>query len=245
MQNEPSPATPPPEVPYRPHIGPSRQYMRDMILGVNDGLVSVFLLVAGVVGGGLTSRQVLVAAVAAAVAGAVSMAAGEYVATKSQEEVFDSEMELEREHLLHHRHIEQEEIREMFGGMGLDAENVERVLEAIDRDDEVFLRVMMALEFGVIEEERRSPITAAVLSGLLFLAGSLPSVIPFTLPIASNTALAAAAIASLICLFAVGAVKTFTTRGSLLRAGFENTAIAVAGAVLSYGIGSLFRISTS
>ena len=69
------------------HLGASRQYWRDIILGVNDGLVSTFLLVAGVAGGGLLSRDILLTAIAGAVAGAVSMAAGEYVATKSQNQV--------------------------------------------------------------------------------------------------------------------------------------------------------------
>ena len=82
---------------YEPHIGASRQYMRDIILGVNDGLVSTFLLVSGVVGGGLSSTDVLLTGVAGALAGMISMAIGEYLATKSQEEVFDAELALEAE----------------------------------------------------------------------------------------------------------------------------------------------------
>ncbi len=92
--------------PYREHQGAHRQYVRDIILGVNDGLVSTFLLVVAVVGGGLSTDGVLLAGVAAAIAGAISMAAGEYIATKSQEEVFEGEMELEREHLKYHREVE-------------------------------------------------------------------------------------------------------------------------------------------
>ncbi len=69
------------------HLGASRQYWRDIILGVNDGLVSTFLLVTGVAGGGLLPRDVLLTAISGAIAGAISMAAGEYVATKSQNEV--------------------------------------------------------------------------------------------------------------------------------------------------------------
>ena len=72
---------------YQEHIGSSRQYWRDIILGVNDGLVSTFLLVAGVAGSGLDVRDILLTAIAGALAGAVSMAAGEYMATKSQNEV--------------------------------------------------------------------------------------------------------------------------------------------------------------
>ena len=87
----------PPE--YQAHIGSSRQYMRDVILGVNDGLVSTFLLVSAVVGGGLDATQVLLTGVAGAVAGMISMSIGEYLATKSQDEVFDAEIALEKIHL--------------------------------------------------------------------------------------------------------------------------------------------------
>ena len=84
---------------FTEHLGKHRQYWRDIILGVNDGLVSMFLLVAGVVGGGMATRNILLTAVAGAIAGAVSMAAGEYMATKSQDEVFQGEIELEKEHI--------------------------------------------------------------------------------------------------------------------------------------------------
>src|SRR5690606_4510673 len=96
---------------YEPHVGISRQYWRDIILGVNDGLVSVFLLVAGVVGGGLDTAGILLTALAGSVAGAISMAASEYLATKSQDEVFDSEIELERSHIAEFRDRELDQLR--------------------------------------------------------------------------------------------------------------------------------------
>jgi VIT1/CCC1 family predicted Fe2+/Mn2+ transporter len=228
---------------YREHVGPSRQYMRDIILGVNDGLVSIFLLVAGVVGGGLSSRDVLLAGLAASAAGAISMAAGEYIATKSQEEVFDSEMELEIEHLEHHREHELQEIRDMFGddGMGLPADDVEHIVNALDKDDAAFLKTMMALEFGVVEKERRSPYAASALSGVLFLSGSLPSVLPFVFIDSTSTALAVAAVAAGLALFGVGVLKTMVTRKSWLWAGTENVLIATVGAIVSYGVGALYN----
>jgi VIT1/CCC1 family predicted Fe2+/Mn2+ transporter len=221
-------------------VGPTRQYLRDIILGVNDGLVSIFLLVVGVVGGGLPARDVLLAALAASVAGAISMASGEYIATKSQEELFDSEMELEREHLKYHRDIERDEIREMFGNMGVEAHLVEEIVQSLDKDDEAFLKVMMALEFGVIEDERRNPYLAAAFSGILFLAGSLPSILPFVFLENTGVGLGIAAIGSGIGLFIVGALKTLTTRNNWAMSGFENVAIAAAGAGLSYLVGSLY-----
>ena len=234
------PVAPEEIVPYRPHVGATRQYMRDIILGVNDGLVSVFLLVVGVVGGGLGSSAVLLAALAASFAGAISMSAGEYIATKSQEEVFDREMTLEREHLKYHRDVERDEIREMFGDMGLEDHLIEEVVFSLDADDEKFLKVMMALEFGVLETERRSPIRAAVYSGLLFMAGSMPSVLPFVFMDTPRSALAVAAIAAGLALFGVGALKTMTTFKNPWTSGMENVLIAAAGAALSFGIGSLY-----
>lgn len=74
---------------YEEHLGDGRQYWRDIILGVNDGLVSTFLLIAGVVGAGLPNGEILLTALAGTVAGAISMAAGEYIATKTQNEVMD------------------------------------------------------------------------------------------------------------------------------------------------------------
>ncbi|MCB2223383.1 MAG: VIT1/CCC1 transporter family protein [Actinobacteria bacterium] len=225
---------------YRPHVGPTRQYMRDIILGVNDGLVSIFLLVVGVVGGGLTSKQVLLAGVAASIAGAVSMAAGEYMATKSQEQVFDREMALEREHLRYHRGVELQEIRDMFGDLGFPEADIERVVEIVDADDESFLKVMMALEFGVVEEERRSPSLAMVMSGVLFLTGSLPSILPFVFVSDPLTALWIAAAGSGVGLFVVGAVKSMVTFTNPWVSGLENVGVAAVGAGVSYLVGSLF-----
>ncbi len=197
----------------------------------------------GVVGGGLSPEAVLLAGIAAAIAGAISMASGEYIATKSQEEVFEGEMELEREHLLYHRDVERDELREMFGEMGLDPENTERVVEALDRDDDAMMRVMMALEFGVVETERRNPFAAMAMSGLLFLAGSLPSILPFVFVDSASAGLAWAAILSGVALFVVGALKTKATRGNPWKSGIENLAIAAGGGVVAYLVGSLFDVA--
>ncbi len=229
--------------PYREHQGAHRQYVRDIILGVNDGLVSIFLLIVAVVGGGLSTDAVLLAGVAAAIAGAISMAAGEYIATKSQEEVFEGEMELEREHLTYHREVERNELREMFTDMGLDAENTERVVQALDKDDDAMMKVMMALEFGVVDTERRNPLAAMAMSGVLFLAGALPSILPFAIASSPGTGLVWAAILSGIALFGVGAFKTLATRGNPWRSGAENLAIAAAGGLIAYLVGSAFDVA--
>jgi VIT1/CCC1 family predicted Fe2+/Mn2+ transporter len=225
---------------YEPHIGGSRQYMRDVILGVNDGLVSTFLLVSGVVGGGLSATDVLLTGIAGAIAGAISMSIGEYIATKSQEEVFDAELELEAHHLEEHRDDEVAQLRAMLADRGLTGDDLDTVVAIIDKSDDTMLNMHAALEFGIVDDERRSPYLAAVASGMLFLAGALPSVLPFAIWDETGTGLLAAAVLAGIGLFAVGAAKTIQTRKNPWLSGAENLALGLVGGAIAYGVGTLF-----
>jgi VIT1/CCC1 family predicted Fe2+/Mn2+ transporter len=224
---------------YQEHVGETRQYWRDMILGVNDGLVSMYLLVAGVVGGGLATGQVFLTAVAGAIAGAVSMGAGEYLATKSQEEVLTSELKLERAHITHYRQMELDQLREIFADMGIAVEDLDGIIAAFDRSDVALLNAMKALEFGVVDSERRSPIRAMAFSAALFVLGSASSVAPFGFVSDATTGLIWASILSAIGLFAVGVAKTKVTRTNPILAGLENLLIAGVGGLIAYYIGSL------
>lgn len=223
-----------------PHIGESRQYWRDIILGVNDGLVSIFLLVVGVVSGGLDRDQVLLTAIAGAIAGAVSMAAGEYLATKSQDEVLAAELTLERTHIEEFREMEVDQLRGFFSDMGVEPEAMEGVMAGFADNDIALLNAMAALEFGVVDSERRSPYLAMAASGGLFLLGSLPSVIPFMLAGSETTALIWATVFSLLGLFAVGVVKARVAKTSWVKSGLENMIIAGVGGAIAWAIGWAF-----
>lgn len=223
--------------PYQEHLGPRSLYLRDSILGVNDGLVSMLLLVVGVVGGGVESEVVLLAGLAGAFAGAVSMAAGEYMATKSQEELIDAELALEVEHFVHYRDKELDEIREFLGDVGLGHESIQAVVAEAAVDDDILLALMKAFEFGVIDEGRRNPILAMATSGLLFLLGSAPSVVPFMFFDNPNSGLLVAVIAAVVGLFVVGALKTVVTRKNPVQSGLENVVVAGVGAAVAYSIG--------
>jgi len=225
---------------YTQHLGRNRQYLRDIILGVNDGLVSMFLLVAGVVGGGMATRNVLLTGVAGAIAGAISMASGEYIATKTQEEVFEGELALEKEHIRDYRQDELHELSDLLEDIGLDGPLRDEVVSHFGEDEDALLKVMTALEFGVVETERRSPYRAMWMSGGLFLAGSSPSVIPFAFVSRASTGLWIATIGAVLGLLVVGAVKTWATRGDPLRAALENLLVAAGGGGLAYGVGVLF-----
>ena len=223
---------------YVPHIGATRQYWRDIILGVNDGLVSVFLLVVGVVGGGLDPGQVFLTAIAGSIAGAVSMAAGEFLATKSQDEVLAAELDLERIHIKEFRDQEISQLRGFFEDMGVHPDKLDSVVGGFENNDEALLNAMAALEFGFVESERRSPYRPMAASGLLFLAGSLPSVVPFAMADSSAVALTWATTMTLLGLFAVGVVKASVANSHRIRSGLENMVIAGLGGLVAWFIGN-------
>jgi len=226
------------------HLGGSRQYWRDIILGVNDGLVSTFLLVAGVAGGGLESKDILITAIAGAIAGAVSMCAGEYVATKSQNQVMYGEIELEQEHIAKYRIDELREVPEYLELIGIRHKGLQKkLLRYYASDLDSLLKLHMAIEFGFLEEEQRSPEMAGLVSCFLFLAGSIPSILPFCIPdVHPKAGLLAAALASLTALLVVGAIKTWASRGNCLQSAVENLIVAGCGGVIAYGTGLLFDL---
>lgn len=225
------------------HLGASRQYWRDMILGVNDGIISTFLLVTGVAGGGLSSHDILLTSIAGSIAGAVSMCAGEYVATKSQNEVITGELALERIHITKYFDEELSELGELMNLIGISKDQALRrqMRQFYENNPDSLLQLMAVLEFGVIDSEQRSPIQAGVFSGLLFAAGSLPSIIPFFI-FNDNPSwgVVSASILTITALMMVGVVKTWATRTNWVSAAVENLIIAGCGGLLAYSVGELF-----
>ena len=234
--------SPPSEaVPYRPHQGEGSQYLRDFILGVNDGLISTFLLVVGVVGGSASTHQALLTAISAAVAGAIAMGIGEYIATKSQLQVNDGEMRLEVEHFKYHRDVELLQLRQFLQSVTLSGPLLEAVVSEVGRSDESLMRMMMAFEFGVHADElERNPWKAMLMSGRLFLIGALPTVVPFFFSISPGEALGIAAGLVGVALFTVGAYKTRTTRGNWIIDGGENLTLGAIATGISYAVGVAF-----
>lgn len=224
---------------YEPHIGESRPYWRDVMLGINDGLVSMALLIVGVAGGGLTRSQILLTGIAGALAGGVSMGAGEYLATKSQDEVFESEVDLEKVHIQRFRRQEVGQLYEMLNDVGVHPDDIEATVAALSRTDNVLLNSMKVLEFGMVKTEQRRPSIAMLTSGGLFLAGALPAVVPFVFPLTVLTALTIAVVLTGVALFAVGVIKTRVTHTNAVRAGAENLLIAGIGGLIAYLVGRL------
>ena len=228
--------------PYQPHAGEGSQYLRDFILGVNDGLISTFLVVVGIVGGGGSTLQSLLVGISSAIAGALSMGIGEYIATKSQLQVSSSEMCLEKEHFKYHRDVELEQLRQFLASVNLSGNLLDAVVSQVGCSDEGLMKMMQAFEFGGEEELERNPLKAMWMSGRLFFLGSLPTVIPFFFTMLnSGEALGIAAGLVGLCLFIAGAYKTRTTKGNWIVDGMENLCMGAVGAGIAYAVGVIFN----
>lgn len=227
--------------PYKEHQGEGSQYLRDFILGVNDGLITNLLLVVGLIGGGQTTRAILLAAISSAVAGAIAMGLGELVATKSQNEVVEGETNLEREHFKYHRDREIQQLRGYLMSVGLEGPLLEACVRKIGSNDETLMTVMTRFEFGAeaSEELERSPLRAMIMSGRLFFIGAMPSTLPFILN-DPNIAVALACVFASLCLIGVGVYKTRTTGGSPYRGAMENFACGAIGGTFAFLIGLAF-----
>ena len=171
------------------------------------------------------------------------MCAGEYVATKSQNEVTKGEIATEERHIQDYRNEELKEVSGLLELIGIgEADRVlqKKLVRHYARDPRALLKIMIALELGFLEDEERSPFMAGLVSFFLFLIGALPSVAPFMIPgIDPNIGFIAAGIATCVFLLIVGAVKTFVTRGNCVSAALENLCVAGFGGAVAYGAGAL------
>lgn len=156
------------------------------------------------------------------------------------------ELALEQQHVSLYREDELLELRNLLPVIGVSqADNpalVEQLMEHYRQQPGALLKIMTALEFGVLDEEVRSPLRAGLFSCLLFVAGSLPSVLPFCFSALGPTeGLVVAALSTTLALFVVGAVKTWATRGNCWSAAMENLIIAGLGGGFAYAVGVLFN----
>ena len=210
--------------------------VRDVIFGANDGLVSILALVAGVYGAITESHVILIAGAAGAIAGAISMGAGAYLSAKSEKEV--TEKERDRKGLKRRGTPEEEKERliRFYQARGFKRRDAEAVADRVAQQEESRESYTIGEEVGLASEESWPPVKAALFTGLSFAVVSLIPVLPFVF-MEVNPAVITAAIASIACLFGVGASKAIFTRKSWIKSGVEMMAIGALASVVTYAIG--------
>lgn len=216
---------------------PKGRAIREVIFGMNDGLVTTVGFLAGVTISISELRLILLAAVATIVAGAVSMAIGAYLSTKSQREFFHSEVELERWEIEKDPEKEAQELREIYHEFGFNKAEQEIIIKRVMADKDLMLRIMKREELGLIDEHLDDPGKVAVTMGLSFLVGSLPPLLPYFFLGNPIHALWAAISLSVLFLFSAGVAKTWLTRTNPIRSGLEMTLLGVVAVMVGFGLG--------
>ncbi|MDQ3311484.1 MAG: VIT1/CCC1 transporter family protein, partial [Actinomycetota bacterium] len=165
--------------PHAAHRSVSGGLARAAVFGVNDGLVSNVSLVLGFAGSGADSSVVRLAGLAGAIAGGVSMAAGEWVSISAQNDLVERELDVERRELLHNTTSETSELVDMYEAHGMSRASAQSAAEQVMREPERALVVHAREEFGVDPYDLPSPWRAAALSLVCFLVGALAPVVPW------------------------------------------------------------------
>ena len=217
--------------------------LRAAVFGVNDGLVSNLSLVMGFAGASADAKFVLLAGLSGLLAGASSMAAGEYVSMKAQRELLERQIELEAAELAVSPEEEVAELALIYRAKGLNKEEAERLASRLTEDPNVALDTLVREELGLDPRELGNPIGAAVGSFLAFAGGAILPVLPFFF--GASTELIAASIAiSGAALFGVGALISLFTGRDTLFSGGRQLLIGAAAAAITFALGSLIGAST-
>ncbi len=216
--------------------------LRAAVFGVNDGLVSNASLILGVAGAGVGGDVVLLSGVAGMLAGAFSMAAGEYVSVRSQREFHEYQITLEREELDQYPQEEAAELALIYQAKGVSAEEAKRMAESLIRDPDRALDTLAREELGLNPEELGSPWGAAISSFLAFALGALIPLLPYLL-LSGQRAFLGVLAASAISLFGVGAaISLFTGKGAV-AGGLRMLLIGAAAGAASWFIGGALGVA--
>jgi VIT1/CCC1 family predicted Fe2+/Mn2+ transporter len=224
------------------HADISGGWLRAAVFGAMDGLVTNIAIVAGVGGGGADRHTIILTGMAGLVAGAFSMALGEFTSVDTQNDAVANEVAVEREEIRIHPGAEQAELARSYEAMGLTRPTAEAMAREVHANPQLALKVHVAQELGVDVDGQPSPWVAAVSSFLCFAVGGLIPLISFLL---GSSSLAMALIVGAIGLFVVGALTSrFTTRGWLLS-GLRQLGFGAIAAGATYVVGTLIGVGVT
>jgi len=216
-----------------------RGYIRDTVYGAIDGSVTTFAIVAGVAGAGLSPFVIVALGFANVLSDGFSMAVGNYSATKAELDDAERLRAIERRHLRDHPEGERREIREILRLKGLDGAVLDAAADAILKDEEAAVQLMLEGEYGLSGVDPH-PMRAALATFAAFLVAGVVPLLPFAFGLESAFQLAS--ILTALVFFGIGALKSRWSLVPWWRSGFETLAIGGVAALIAYGVGSLFNM---
>jgi len=226
---------------HDPHRHESR--LADVILGGQDGLVNTLGVILGVAAATQDARIVIAAGLAATFAESISMGAVAYTSTLANDDLYLSEREREYRHIHLAPDVEIEEIRDIYRNKGFEGETLEKIVEVITSNPDVWVNVMMSEEFQMSPPEKTSALRTALVVGFSALAGSVIPLFPFFFW-SVGLSIGIAIIVAALTLFVVGIYKARVTVGKPLRSGIQMAVIGTISALAGYVVGLIFKVPT-
>ncbi|MEO8751924.1 MAG: VIT1/CCC1 transporter family protein [Casimicrobiaceae bacterium] len=216
--------------------------LRAAVFGVNDGLVSNASLILGVAGASSDPHLILVSGVAGLAAGAFAMAAGEYVSVRSQRELFEYQIGLERDELKQYPEAEAQELALIYAAKGLPQKEATKLAKQIVADPEHALDTLAREELGLNPAELGAPFGAAASSFVAFAVGAALPLAPFLFASGSRALLSGVVVTG-IALFAIGATLSLFTGRSAWYSGSRMLLLGALAGAVTFGIGRLFGVA--
>lgn len=224
---------------HDPHRGSSS--LSDIILGGQDGIVNVLGVILGLAAASSDSRIVIVGGLAATFAESISMAAVAYTSTLADADFYESEREREYRHIQDVPKVEKDEIRQIYRSKGFSGDLLERIVDTITANKDVWVAVMMAEEHQLTPVDRRRALRSAIIVGISAIIGSLIPILPFFfLPI--SVSMIVAILITAIVLFIVGVYKARIYVGNPGKSGLEMAVIGTVSALVGYLVGVLLKV---
>ncbi len=216
-------------------------YIREIVYGGNDGIVTTFAVVAGTAGADLPHYIVIILGLANLLADGLSMATGAYLSEKSDQAQWKRIRGEELKEIDEHPEMERAEIREYLQKMGFKGADQERTLEVVTADKERWADVMMIAEHGYTGGGDSTPLLDGIMTFLSFGIFGFVPLVPYFLPIDPGMRFSIAIVGTFVSLILLGAARSYVTREKMYRGPLEIVFVGALGAFVAYGIGVLFK----
>jgi VIT1/CCC1 family predicted Fe2+/Mn2+ transporter len=219
----------------------STETVRDVVIGMSDGLTVPFALAAGLSGADISTKVVVLAGMAEIAAGCIAMGLGGYLAARTDAEHYQSELRREVEETRDLPDEEAAEVRRVFQGWGLTDQQIEPLVATIISDEKRWIDFMMKFELGLDEPDPRRAFVSAATIGASYVAGGLIPLAPYFIASTLDEAFRASVAVTLVALLIFGCVKARFTGISLWKGGFQTVSIGGLAASAAFLIARSFR----
>jgi VIT1/CCC1 family predicted Fe2+/Mn2+ transporter len=215
-------------MPAEPHVERhfrANETVRDIVIGMSDGLTVPFALAAGISGAGAATKIVVLAGLAEIAAGSIAMGLGGYLAARTDFEHYATEKKRENWEIDHLRDAEKEEVAQVFRDYGMDEAEVQPIVERMSQDREQWIDFMMRFELGLEKPDPKRARISAITIGLSYIVGGFIPLSPYMLINNLHTALLVSVLVTLVALFLFGYIKGRFTGTKPLKNGLQTVVV--------------------